>query len=76
MKQTIPPRGEHEIGDLSHVDTEIELLARETCMPRELVAKLYTSAREKFEGTARIKTYVPVLIHRHVKELLREHNGA
>jgi len=34
--------------------------------------KLYTSEREKLERTARIKTYVPVLIHRQVKALLRE----
>ncbi|MEO7207191.1 MAG: DUF3562 domain-containing protein [Steroidobacteraceae bacterium] len=53
-------------------DTEIELLARETQMPRELVAKIYISERAKLERTARIKTYLPVLIHRHVKALLRE----
>lgn len=56
----------------ANADTEIELLARETQMPRELVAKLYTSERAKLERTARIKTYVPVLIHRHVKALLRQ----
>jgi hypothetical protein len=56
----------------ANADTEIELLASETHMPRELVAKLYTSERAKLERTARIKTYVPVLIHRHVKALLRQ----
>jgi hypothetical protein len=56
----------------ANADTEIELLARETHMPRELVAKLYTSERAKLERTARIKTYVPVLIHRQVKALLRQ----
>jgi Protein of unknown function (DUF3562) len=55
---------------------DIELLARETGMPRELVAKLYTSECAKLERTARIKTYVPVLIHRHVKALLREQHRA
>jgi Protein of unknown function (DUF3562) len=55
---------------------DIELLARETHMPRELVAKLYTSERAKLERTARIKIYVPVLIHRHVKALLREQHRA
>ena len=54
----------------ANADTEIELLARETCMPRELVATIYTSERAKLERTARIKTYIPVLIHRHVKALL------
>jgi hypothetical protein len=60
----------------ANADTEIELLARETHMPRELVAKLYTSERAKLERTARIKTYVPVLIHRQVKALLREQHRA
>jgi len=56
----------------ANADTEIELLARETAMPRDLVAKLYTSERAKLERTARIKTYIPVLLHRHVKALLRQ----
>jgi hypothetical protein len=54
----------------ANADTEIELLAQETAMPLELVAEIYTSERAKLERTARIKTYVPVLIHRHVKALL------
>jgi len=72
MEYAIVPKDEREFIDPSHVDTEIELLARETHMPRELVAKLYSSERAKLERTARIKTYVPVLIHRQVKALLRE----
>ena len=60
----------------ANADTEIELLARETHMPRELVESLYTRERAKLERTARIKTYIPVLIHRHVKALLQEqHRG-
>jgi hypothetical protein len=74
MKHEIPPMG--DFGDPSHVNTEIELLARETRMPRELVASLYTSVRAKLEKTARIKTYIPVLINRHVKALLREQHRA
>jgi hypothetical protein len=76
MKHGILPVGEHEFSDPSHVDTEIELLARETRMPRDLVARLYSSERAKLERTARIKTYVPVLTHRQVKDLLREHYRA
>lgn len=76
MKSAILPRDEQDLSDLSHIDSEIELLARETDMPRELVARVYTRERAKLEGTARIKTYVPVLIHRHVKELLREQYSA
>jgi len=56
----------------NNADAEIESLARETDMPLERVQELYTIEREKLERTARIKTYVPVLIHRHVKALLRE----
>jgi hypothetical protein len=41
-------------------------------MPRELVRAVYSSERAKLERTARIKTYIPVLVHRHVKALLRE----
>jgi Protein of unknown function (DUF3562) len=60
----------------ANADTEIELLVRETHMPRDLVAKIYTSECAKLERTARIKTYVPVLIHRQVKALLREQRRA
>jgi hypothetical protein len=62
--------GAQKIIRPANADTEIELLARETCMPRELVETLYTRERAKLERTARIKTYIPVLIHRHVKALL------
>jgi Protein of unknown function (DUF3562) len=60
----------------ANADTEIELLAQETHLPRELVAKIYSSERAKLEKTARIKTYVPVLIHRRVKALLRKQRRA
>lgn len=76
MNYSILPKDEHEFSDFSPLDTEIELLARETRMPRDLVAKLYTSERAKLERTARIKTYVPVLINRRVKALLREQHSA
>ena len=68
--------GEQELVRPANADTEIELLVRETDMPRELVAKLYSRERAKLERTARIKTYVPVLTHRHVKALLREQQRA
>jgi hypothetical protein len=76
MEYAILPKSQHQFSDSSHVDIEIESLARETHMPRELVASLYTSERAKLERTARIMTYVPVLIHRHVKALLREQHRA
>jgi hypothetical protein len=57
-------------------EAEIELLASETHMSRELVKIVYSSERAKLERTARIKTYIPVLVHRHVKALLRERRRA
>jgi Protein of unknown function (DUF3562) len=57
-------------------EAEIELLACETHASRELVRIVYSSERAKLERTARIKTYIPVLVHRHVKALLRERRRA
>jgi Protein of unknown function (DUF3562) len=58
------------------VEAEIELLACETHTSRELVKIVYNNERAKLERTARIKTYIPVLVHRHVKALLRERRRA
>ena len=57
--------------ELATPESEIELLARETDTPVEIVHEIYTIEHAKLERAARIKTYVPVLIHRHVKELLQ-----
>jgi hypothetical protein len=56
--------------------SEIEILARETDSPVKLVETIYAAERAKLEQSARIKTYVPVLTHRHVKQLLRERQGS
>jgi len=74
MKQATAPMSDFD--DPSNVDMEIELLSRETRVPRALVERLYSSERAKLERTARIKTYVPVLLHRQVKALLREQHGS
>jgi hypothetical protein len=58
---------------LANADAEIKNLARETDTPVELVQDIYISERAKLEQTARIKTYVPVLLRRQVKALLRQH---
>jgi Protein of unknown function (DUF3562) len=60
----------------TNADAEIEDLARETDMPLELVQSIYSSEKAKLERTARIKIYVPVLIHRNVKALLREQRAS
>jgi hypothetical protein len=60
----------------AEAEAEIDLLACETQTSRELVRIVYSSERAKLERTARIKTYIPVLVHRHVKALLRERRRA
>jgi hypothetical protein len=60
----------------TNADAEIKNLARETDTPVELVQDIYISERAKLEQTARIKTYVSVLIHRQVKALLRQHRAS
>ena len=55
-------------------ESEIELLARQADMPVEIVHKIYDLERAKLEKAARIKTYVPVLVHRRVKEQLLHYN--
>jgi Protein of unknown function (DUF3562) len=70
MKDESPAIGEQTLSSPANAD--IELLSRETQMPRALVETLYTAELAKLERNARIKTYIPVLIHRHVKALLRE----
>jgi hypothetical protein len=72
MKDVSLTTGEQSANRPSNADTEIELLARETHVPRELVESLYASERTRLERTARIKTYIPLLIHRRVKALLQE----
>jgi hypothetical protein len=72
MKDESHTTSEQSFSRPSNADTEIDLLARETQAPRELVESLYASERTRLERTARIKTYIPLLIHRRVKALLRE----
>jgi hypothetical protein len=72
MKDESLAMSEQSFNRPNNADTEIELLARETHTPRELVETLYARERAKLERTARIKTYIPVLIHRQVKALLQE----
>jgi hypothetical protein len=57
-------------------DADVESLARETNTPVELVQEIYALERAKLERTARIKTYVPVLVHRYVKAILRDRRAS
>jgi hypothetical protein len=72
MKDESLAIGEQTLSPPAHANADIELLSRETQMPRELVETIYTAELAKLERNARIKTYIPVLIHRNVKALLRE----
>lgn len=67
---------EQEFNLPADAEAEIELLASETDTSRELVKVVYRNERAKLEKTARIKTYIPVLVHRQVKALLRERRRA
>ena len=52
-------------------DFDIESLARETDTPVATVQEIYKAEHAKLDREARIKIFVPVLIHRRVKELLQ-----
>jgi hypothetical protein len=56
-------------------ESEIESLARETDTPIDTVREIYRVERDKLERSARIKTFVFVLVHRRVKALLRVERG-
>jgi Protein of unknown function (DUF3562) len=76
MKDDSVSMSEHAFNLPADAEAEIDLLARETHTARELVKIVYSSECAKLERTARIKTYIPVLVHRHVKALLRERRRA
>jgi hypothetical protein len=52
-------------------ESAVEVLARETGTPIGTVEAIFTTERIKLEHSARIKTFVPVLVHRRVKALLQ-----
>ena len=56
-------------------ELEIELLARETDTPVDMVQEIYRAEHDKLERSARIKTFVSVLVHRRVKALLQVERG-
>jgi Protein of unknown function (DUF3562) len=58
----------HELGLSPNVPSK-------TDTPVDAVRELYRVEREKLEHSARIKTFVPVLARRRVKELLLVHRG-
>jgi hypothetical protein len=57
--------------NLADRESDIETLARETHMPVATVQEIYKIEHAKLDRVAKIKTFVPVLIRRRVKELLQ-----
>jgi hypothetical protein len=55
----------------AHAESDIETLARETDTPVAIVREIYQIEHAKLDRLAKIKTYVPVLIRRRVKERLQ-----
>jgi Protein of unknown function (DUF3562) len=76
MKNVAFAMSDQSVDRATHADAQIEILARETDMPLELVQEIYTRESARLERTARIKNFVPVLIHRNVKALLREQRAS
>jgi hypothetical protein len=58
------------------MDSDIETLARETETPVATVQEIYRTEHAKLDRVARIKTFVPVLIHRRVKDLLQSRRSS
>jgi hypothetical protein len=56
-------------------ESEIELLARETDTPVDTVQEIYRAEHDRLERSARIKTFISVLVHRRVKALLQVERG-
>jgi hypothetical protein len=51
----------------------IELLAQHSGASIDEVALLYEQEREALDAHSRVKAFVPVLVIRHIRDLLREH---
>jgi hypothetical protein len=51
----------------------IELLARQSGASIDEVAVLYEQERQALEARSRVKAFVPVLVIRRVRDLLRQH---
>jgi len=62
--------------NLADRESDIETLARETDMPVATVHRIYKIEHAKLDQVAKIKTFVPVLIRRRVKEVLQAQRSA
>jgi hypothetical protein len=64
------------LQDSTAVESDIETLAREMDMPVATVHEIYKIEHAKLDQIAKIKTYVPVLVRRRIKELLQSQRSA
>jgi Protein of unknown function (DUF3562) len=60
-----------DLQDLTDWESDMETLARETDTPVATVHEVYKIEHAKLDKMAKIKTFVPVIIRRRVKELLQ-----
>lgn len=60
---------ESEMKEKLHLNA-IQILARETGMPAEVVSSLYESVFERLKSHARIKDFLPIFVSREVKDIL------
>ena len=64
-----------EYSKLFHQGPAIELIARESQMSIDGVARLYTNELAKLEVGARIRGFLHIFALRKVREMLRQHNA-
>ncbi len=57
-------------------ESDIENLARETDVPLATVEKIYAVEHAKLDRRAKIKTFIPTLLRRRVKDILRSQFSA
>lgn len=62
---------QNQLHNLDRQRQAVEMLARETDTPIEIVEEMYVIESTKLDCVARIKTYVPLLASRQVKMRLR-----
>jgi hypothetical protein len=53
----------------------IEILAREANRPPEDIQEIYRLERANLERSARVKTFIPVLVHRRVRNILHSQDN-
>jgi len=66
---------EDESERLRHLNA-MQIVAMHAGSPIEEVAKLYEKVLEGFKGSAKIRDFLPILVSKRVKDLLRTKQGS